>query len=62
MEKVRLQVEGLDDRLVPALLGGGNAAVDYSAPVITVPAAGQTVTAPAQADAGLTTSTNAPGH
>ncbi len=62
MGKVRLQVEGLDDRLVPALLGGGNAAVDYADHVLTTPAADHTVTVPDQADAGLTTSTNAPGH
>ncbi len=65
-DRTRLQLESLDDRLVPAALplGGGNAAVTFTATtaVLTTPAADQTVTAPAHAVDGLTISVNAPNN
>jgi hypothetical protein len=61
-QSVRLQVEGLDDRIVPAALGGGHAQVEYADGVITTPAADHTVEMPEQADAGLTRATEAPGR
>jgi hypothetical protein len=60
--RVRLRVEGLDDRLVPAALGGGHAQVEYADGVLTTPAADHTVEVPEQAQAGLTRAAEGPGE